>query len=73
MDGKPGDDRFSRHGFGGMRGYGVVGACVYVGVVGACVCVGVEVRSWRGAHATRQEPFAGSRRFRAGEQQLCGR
>ena len=35
------------------------------GVGGPCV--------WRGAHATRPEPSAGSRRFHAGERQLRGR
>ena len=31
VDGKSGDDRFSRHGVGGVRGCGVVGARVWCG------------------------------------------
>ena len=64
MDRKSGDTRFSRRGVVGMRvrdGVGVRGSG------------GVEMCVWCGVHATRPEPSAGSRRFRAGERQLRGR
>ena len=63
MDRKSGDGRFSRHDVGGVRGYDVGGARHRV----------VGARVWCGAHATRPEPSAGSRRFRAGERLLRGR
>ena len=64
VDGKSGDDRFSRHGVGGARGCAISGT-------GGCGVVG-WARVWYGAHTTRPEPSADSRRFRVGKQQLRG-
>ena len=71
MDGKSGDGRFSRRGFGGLRGRVGGGLRNRIdgrmgGRIGDGVCV------WRGAHTTHSKSSAGSRRFRVGERQLRG-